>query len=134
MLPAEDNLVNQKVAVRHLERLGHRVDSVGNGFEALESLRHSPYDVVRMDVQMPEMDRLEATRRICAEWPRDHRPWIIALTVGAFLPSPSWRGPGHVYGRGNERLPFQSIPPRGPRGRATVSPDRARNPNEQGRI
>ena len=84
VLLAEDNLVNQKVAIRHLERLGHRVDPVSNGFEVLESLRHSRYDVVLMDVQMPKMDGLEATRRICAEWPRDHRPWIIALTAGAF--------------------------------------------------
>lgn len=85
VLLAEDNLVNQKVAVRHLERLGHRVDSVGNGMEALEALRHSRYDVVLMDVQMPEMDGLEATRRIRAEWAEPNRPWIIALTAGAFL-------------------------------------------------
>ena len=85
VLLAEDNLVNQKVAIRHLERLGHRVDAVGNGVEALEALRHSRYEVVLMDVQMPEMDGLEATRRIFAEWPEGQRPWIIALTAGAFL-------------------------------------------------
>lgn len=85
VLLAEDNLVNQKVAVRHLERLGHRVDTASNGAEALEALRHSRYDIVLMDVQMPEMDGLEATRRICAEWPEGRRPWIIALTAGAFL-------------------------------------------------
>ncbi|MBD2103459.1 PAS domain S-box protein [Leptolyngbya sp. FACHB-261] len=82
ILLAEDNRVNQKVALLNLERLGYRADIVGNGLEALDALRRQPYDVVLMDVQMPEMDGLSATRQICQEWPNS-RPWIIATTANA---------------------------------------------------
>jgi len=82
ILLAEDNPVNQKVAVRMLERLGYRVDAVGNGLEVLDALRRQTYDLVLMDVQMPEMNGLDATRRIIATWGAD-RPWITALTAGA---------------------------------------------------
>ena len=83
ILLAEDNLINQKVALRILERLGYRADVASNGLEALESLRRQPYDVVLMDVQMPELDGLEASRRIRDEWPPGQRPWIIAMTANA---------------------------------------------------
>ena len=83
ILLAEDNVVNQKVAVHILAHLGYRVDVVANGVEVLEALVRQPYDVILMDVQMPEMDGLEATRRICTQWSPKQRPYIIAMTASA---------------------------------------------------
>jgi len=83
ILMAEDNAINQKLALRLLERMGYRADVAGNGLEALQALRRQTYDVVLMDVQMPEMDGLEATRVICEEWPQQQRPRIIAMTANA---------------------------------------------------
>jgi len=83
ILVAEDNAVNQKVALRLLERLGYQADVSANGLEALDRLDRAPYDVVLMDVQMPGMDGLEASRAICARWPPRQRPRIIAMTAEA---------------------------------------------------
>jgi signal transduction histidine kinase/CheY-like chemotaxis protein len=83
ILVAEDNAVNQLVAVRLLERLGYQADVVGNGREALERLEQAAYDVVLMDIQMPEMNGLEASRAICARWAPGRRPRIIAMTAEA---------------------------------------------------
>ncbi len=83
ILLAEDHLVNQKLALFLLEKMGYRAEAVGNGLEVLEALRRQFYDVVLMDVQMPEMDGLEATRHICQEWPQLKRPRIIAMTANA---------------------------------------------------
>ena len=81
ILLAEDNVVNQKVAVRILQRLGYRADVAANGLEVLDALRRQAYDVLLMDVQMPEMDGITATRLICQEWPPSERPRIIAMTA-----------------------------------------------------
>jgi signal transduction histidine kinase/CheY-like chemotaxis protein/HPt (histidine-containing phosphotransfer) domain-containing protein len=83
ILLAEDNLMNQKVALRLLERLGYRADVAMTGLEAIAALERHPYDVVLMDVQMPELDGLDATRRICERWPEETRPHIIAMTANA---------------------------------------------------
>jgi CheY-like chemotaxis protein len=83
ILLAEDNLVNQKVALHMLKRMGYQADTVMNGAEALDRLRRDNYDVVLMDLQMPRMDGLEATRRIIAEFPPERRPRIIAMTANA---------------------------------------------------
>jgi CheY-like chemotaxis protein len=82
ILLAEDNAVNQKVARRLLANIGYEPDIVGDGLRAIEALEKTDYDVVLMDVQMPELDGLEATRRIRARWP-DRPLHIIAMTANA---------------------------------------------------
>jgi CheY-like chemotaxis protein/HPt (histidine-containing phosphotransfer) domain-containing protein len=83
VLLAEDNLVNQRVAVLMLERLGYRADVVANGREAVRALTDTPYDVVLMDVQMPELDGIAATEQVRSQLPEDRQPRIIAMTASA---------------------------------------------------
>lgn len=83
ILLAEDVLVNQKVMLRILQRLGYQADVANNGREVLEALQRKHYDVILMDVQMPKLDGLEAARTIRAERSSECSPWIIALTANA---------------------------------------------------
>ncbi|HEX5240395.1 MAG TPA: GAF domain-containing protein [Candidatus Limnocylindrales bacterium] len=82
ILLAEDNLVNQKLALRLLANMGYAADVAGNGLEAIAALEREPYDLVLMDVQMPELDGLETTRRIRSRWP-DRSVHIVAMTANA---------------------------------------------------
>jgi PAS domain S-box-containing protein len=82
ILLAEDNAVNQKVALRILAQMGYRADVAANGLEAIEAVERQTYDVVLMDVQMPELDGFEASREINRRWPAA-RPRIVAMTANA---------------------------------------------------
>ncbi len=83
ILLAEDNTVNQKVALKILEKMGYRADVSGNGIEVLQAINKIKYDLILMDILMPEMDGYETTRVIRKEYPEDSRPKIIAMTANA---------------------------------------------------
>ncbi len=83
VLIADDNALNQNLLKRLVAKLGHTVDVVSNGREAVGAVAQQPYDAVLMDVLMPEMDGLVAAEAICRRWPRGNRPRLIALTAMA---------------------------------------------------
>ncbi|MBD1864985.1 MULTISPECIES: response regulator [Trichocoleus] len=83
ILLAEDHPVNQKLALMFLQQMGYRAEVASNGLEVIEALQRQHYDVVLMDVRMPEMDGLTATRYICEQFPTHSRPRIIAMTANA---------------------------------------------------
>ncbi len=85
ILLAEDNAINQKVALNMLKHIGYQGDVAANGIEVLNALERQPYDVILMDVQMPEMDGVSTTAEIHKRWPEEKRPYIVALTANALV-------------------------------------------------
>jgi CheY-like chemotaxis protein len=85
LLLADDNPINQKVGLSVLQKLGYRADLANNGLEVLHALDQKVYDLLFLDVQMPEMDGLEATRQICKRWTPERRPAIVAMTGNALM-------------------------------------------------
>ncbi|MCG8462496.1 MAG: response regulator [Holophagales bacterium] len=83
ILLAEDHRINQKVALKILAGLGYEADVACNGLEVLQALERQPYDVVLMDLQMPELDGLSASREIRKRWPKEQQPRIVAMTANA---------------------------------------------------
>jgi CheY-like chemotaxis protein len=85
ILIAEDNKVNQKLAISLLNLMGYRVDAVSDGTQVLEILRKQDFDLILMDIQMPEMNGIEATVKIMETIPPEKQPYIIALTANAMV-------------------------------------------------
>ncbi|MEO7414602.1 MAG: PAS domain S-box protein [Opitutaceae bacterium] len=83
ILIAEDNLVNQRVALLMLKRLGYTADVANNGLEAIEALERQSYDLLLTDLQMPEMDGIQAAYEVYRRWPEGKRPRIVAMTANA---------------------------------------------------
>jgi len=85
LMLADDNPINQKVGLSVLQKLGYRAEVANNGLEVIQALEQKAFDIIFLDVQMPEMDGLETARQICQRWVTDKRPRIIAMTGNALL-------------------------------------------------
>ncbi len=85
LMLADDNPINQKVGLSVLQKLGYRAELANNGLEVIQALEQKTFDIIFLDVQMPEMDGLETARQICQRWVTDKRPRIIAMTGNALL-------------------------------------------------
>ena len=85
ILVVEDNAVNQKLALLLLSKLSYNADIAANGREAIIALERQPYDLVFMDLHMPVLDGLSATREICERWPAAQRPHLVAMTASAMI-------------------------------------------------
>ena len=83
LLVVDDNKVNRLLLARNLELMGHKVTTVENGRVALQTLKREPYDLMLLDIEMPEMDGLDAARQICTRWGAHERPRIVAMTANA---------------------------------------------------
>jgi signal transduction histidine kinase/ActR/RegA family two-component response regulator len=83
ILVAEDNIINRKLILKILENMGYKAEVAENGIKVLEAMTNSSYDIILMDIQMPEMDGYEATRQICKKFDKTSRPYIIAITANA---------------------------------------------------
>lgn len=83
ILLAEDNITNQDLVITLLNKMGYKIDAVENGRKVLEMLDRKKYDIILMDIQMPVMNGLEATKIICERYPEHERPKIIAITANA---------------------------------------------------
>ena len=83
ILLAEDNVTNQDLVITLLSKMGYKIDAVDNGRKVLEMLERKKYDIILMDIQMPVMNGLEATKAICEKYPEQERPKIIAITANA---------------------------------------------------
>jgi PAS domain S-box-containing protein len=90
ILVAEDHLVNQKLARLFLDKLGYQPEVVANGQEVLDALQQHSYDVILMDIQMPEMDGIAATKHIRQQLPASQQPYIIAMTAHALTGIREW--------------------------------------------
>ncbi|MDY0342172.1 MAG: response regulator [Lentimicrobium sp.] len=83
ILLAEDNVTNQDLVITLLSKMGYKIDAVENGRKVLEMMERKKYDIILMDIQMPVMNGMEATKAICEKYPEEERPSIIAITANA---------------------------------------------------
>jgi signal transduction histidine kinase/CheY-like chemotaxis protein len=128
LLLVEDSPINQKVALRMLERLGYRADVACDGEEAVAVVQKIAYDVVFMDVQMPVLDGIEATRRIRSSSPAGRQPWIVALTAEALAGDEARCRAAGMNGYVSKPVSMPTLAAAIERGMLTRSASRSRRP------